>query len=110
MQQQQRGKEKAKEKGGKAKQAPVQDEEDSQMEELDLDGPTQIIELVKKGIQENDVKKLIEAGYHTVEAVAFTPKKALIQVKGLSEAKVDKILEACSQLVQLEFCTASVYF
>ena len=80
------------------------------MEELDLDGPTQIIELVKKGIQENDVKKLIEAGYHTVEAVAFTPKKALIQVKGLSEAKVDKILEACSQLVQLEFCTASVYF
>lgn len=45
----------------------------------------------------------MEAGYHTVEAVAFTPRKTLIQVKGLSEAKVDKILEACSKLVTLEF-------
>ena len=35
-----------------------------------------------------------EAGYHTIEAVAFTPKKALVQTKGLSENKVDKIIEA----------------
>ena len=42
-----------------------------------------------------EVKKLEEAGFHTVEAVAFTPKKHLIIVKGLSEAKVDKIIEAC---------------
>ena len=56
------------------------------------------------------MKKLIEAGYHTVEAVACTPKKTLILVKGLSEAKLDKILEACQKLVQLEFCTASAYF
>jgi hypothetical protein len=28
------------------------------------------------------------------EAVAYTPKKALIHVKGLSEVKVDKICEA----------------
>jgi DNA repair protein RAD51 len=38
------------------------------------------------------VKKLSEAGYYTVESVAYTPKKALVQVKGLSEAKVDKII------------------
>jgi len=36
-----------------------------------------------------------EAGFHTVEAVAFTPKKHLVIVKGLSEAKVDKIIDAC---------------
>lgn len=48
----------------------------------------------EKGINAGDIKKLEEAGYHTVEAVAFTPKKVLITVKGLSEAKVDKILEA----------------
>lgn len=69
------------------------------MEEVELDGPTPVIELVKQGIQENDIKKLIEAGYHTVEAIAFTPRKTLILVKGISENKVDKILEACQKLV-----------
>ena len=44
------------------------------------------------GITAGDVKKLQEAGYHTVEAVAFAPKKQLITVKGISEAKADKIL------------------
>jgi DNA repair protein RAD51 len=44
------------------------------------------------GINVADTKKLREAGYHTVEAVAFTPKKALCQVKGISEAKAEKIL------------------
>lgn len=56
-----------------------------------------------------DINKLKEAGFHTVEAVAFTPKKALVIVKGLSENKVDKILEACSKLVKLEFQTAGAY-
>ena len=69
------------------------------MEEVELDGPTPVIELVKQGIQENDIKKLIEAGYHTVEAIAFTPRRTLILVKGISENKVDKILEACQKLV-----------
>jgi hypothetical protein len=44
------------------------------------------------GINANDVKKLEEAGYHTVEAVAYAPKKELINIKGISEAKADKIL------------------
>ena len=37
----------------------------------------------------------MEAGYHTVESVAFTPRKTLVLVKGLSDAKIDKILDAC---------------
>ena len=48
------------------------------MEDVELDGPTPVGELVKQGIQENDIKKLMEAGYHTVESVAFTPRKTLI--------------------------------
>ena len=48
------------------------------MEDVELDGPTPVGELVKQGIQENDVKKLMEAGYHTVESVAFTPRKTLV--------------------------------
>lgn len=38
------------------------------------------------------MKKLEEAGYHTVESVAHAPKKELLNIKGISEAKADKIL------------------
>jgi len=41
-----------------------------------------------------DVKKLKDAGMCTVEAVAYAPRKELLQIKGISEAKVDKIVEA----------------
>jgi DNA repair protein RAD51 len=85
-----------------------QEQEDSHMEEIE--GPTPIMKLQEQGISATDIKKLEEAGYHTIEAVAFTPKKHLILVKGLSEAKVDKILEACQKAVNLGFMTASSYF
>lgn len=38
-----------------------------------------------------------------MEAVAFMTKKNLIQVKGLSEAKIDKIVEACQKIVPMGF-------
>jgi DNA repair protein RAD51 len=85
-----------------------QQQEDSHMDEIE--GPTPIMKLQEQGISATDIKKLEEAGYHTIEAVAFTPKKHLILVKGLSEAKVDKILEACQKAVNLGFMTASSYF
>ena len=40
------------------------------------------------------MKKLKDSGLHTVEVVAYTPRKDLLQIKGISEAKVDKIVEA----------------
>lgn len=44
------------------------------------------------GISASDIKKLQDAGYHTIEAIAYTPKKELLNVKGISEAKAEKIL------------------
>ena len=44
------------------------------------------------GITSTDCKRLEEAGYYTVESIAFTPKKMLLIVKGISEPKADKIL------------------
>ena len=44
------------------------------------------------GISATDLKKLEEAGFFTVESVAFAPKKTLLSIKGISEAKADKIL------------------
>lgn len=48
--------------------------------------------LQANGISAADVKKMEEAGYFTVEAVAYAPKKSLLAIKGISEAKADKIL------------------
>ena len=95
------------------KQAEKQQTEEAQNEEeqeVELDGPTPIKALEEKGINAGDIKKLEEAGFHTVESVAFTPKKALVLVKGLSEAKVEKLIEACQKIVNLGFQTASTYF
>lgn len=61
----------------------------------DFNAPIPVGELTQQGINQGDIQKLIDGGYHTVEAVIYTPKKALILVKGLSEGKIDKILEAC---------------
>ena len=48
--------------------------------------------LQQSGVSSSDLKKLEEAGFHTIEAVAYTPKKELLHIKGISEAKADKIL------------------
>jgi DNA repair protein RAD51 len=55
-------------------------------------GPLCVTKLEQNGITAGDIKKLQEAGLHTIEAVAYTPKKMLIAIKGLSDAKADKIL------------------
>ena len=96
----------------KAAEKPEEEqaEEEQQAEEMEIDGPTPIKALEEKGINAGDIKKLEEAGFHTVESVAFTPKKHLIIVKGLSEAKVDKIIDACQKIVNMGFQTASTFF
>lgn len=38
-----------------------------------------------------DIKKLLDGGIHTLEALAHAPKKELTAIKGLSEAKVEKL-------------------
>ena len=57
-------------------------------------GPRPIDALCELGIPAQDVKKLAEAGYHTVESVAFAPNRLLKNVKGISDAKVDKLRAA----------------
>lgn len=61
-------------------------------EDYSFSGPLVINKLQEAGIAPQDIKKLADAGLHTVEAVAFTPKKALLAIKGISDQKADKIL------------------
>lgn len=78
-------------------------------QEEDDYGPLLIKKLEVNGITSGDIKKLQEAGFHTVESIAFAPKKQLISVKGISEAKADKILQEASKLVPMGFTTATEY-
>jgi hypothetical protein len=48
-----------------------------------------------------DIKKLTEGGIHTVEALAHAPKKELLAIKGLSEAKVEKLQKEGARLLAL---------
>lgn len=48
-----------------------------------------------------------EAGFYTIESVAYTPKKTLTTIKGLSEAKVDKIVAEVAKHVKMGFTTAT---
>lgn len=73
-----------------------QDPQDSQIpeneEDFQFSGPLLVSKLQEAGIHPNDIKKLSDAGLNTVESVAFTPKKHLVTIKGISELKADKIL------------------
>ena len=50
------------------------------------------------GITAGDLQKLRDAGLHTVEAVAYTTRKTLMTIKGISEQKADKLAEAGTRL------------
>lgn len=61
-------------------------------EGLQISGPLLINKLQEAGIHAQDIKKLADAGFHTVESVAYTSKKNLISIKGISEQKAEKFL------------------
>ncbi|CAB4062753.1 RAD51 [Lepeophtheirus salmonis] len=70
-------------------------------------GPMPISVLEQHGISASDVKKLSEVGYHTVESIVYAPKKSLLAIKGISEAKADKLLAEGQKLIPTGFTTAT---
>ena len=73
-------------------------------------GPLLVERLEELGISATDTKKLRDAGIMTVEAVAYSTKKRLLSVKGISEAKAERLLNEAAKLIPLGFCTAADYF
>ena len=66
-------------------------------EEEEEEGPKSYLEidtLQQQKISPADIKKLKEANYFTVESIAYTPKKQLLTIKGISDAKVEKLQSA----------------
>ncbi|PAA83777.1 hypothetical protein BOX15_Mlig032287g1 [Macrostomum lignano] len=79
------------------------------MEEEEAFGPLPIGKLETAGISAADVKKLEEAGHHTVESLQMVPKKNLLAIKGISEAKADKIMEVVHKMCPMGFTTATEF-
>lgn len=61
------------------------------------------------GITASDIKKLQEAGFNTAESIAYSPKRLLLLVKGISEAKADKLLAEATKYVPMGFTTATEF-
>ncbi|EEQ30983.1 RecA recombinase Rhp51 [Microsporum canis] len=59
------------------------------------------------GLTARDIKLITDGGFHTVEAVAYTPKRVLEQIKGISEQKATKILTEAAKIVPMGFTTAT---
>ncbi|KAI4177259.1 MAG: hypothetical protein LQ348_005864 [Seirophora lacunosa] len=68
--------------------------------------PLSVLEGVA-GLSARDIKLVVEGGFNTVESVAYTPKRVLEQIKGISEQKATKILAEASKLVPMGFTTAT---
>jgi len=79
------------------------------VEEEEACGPIPIIQLEGNGINKNDLQKLADGGFMTVEAVAYSTVAALLKIKGLGDAKVQKMKEAAAKLVPMGFTTAAEY-
>jgi meiotic recombination protein DMC1 len=65
--------------------------------------------LQNHGINASDLKKLKAAGICTVKGIQMTTRKKLCNIKGISEAKVDKIKEAAGKISLSGFLTALEY-
>ncbi|KAJ0168634.1 DNA repair protein rhp51 [Colletotrichum tanaceti] len=59
------------------------------------------------GLTKRDIQMVVDGGFNTVESVAYTPRRMLEQIKGISEQKATKILAEASKLVPMGFTTAT---
>jgi meiotic recombination protein DMC1 len=65
-----------------------------------------IDQLQAQGINAADISKLKQAGLHTIMSIGMCPKKEMLNIKGITDAKAEKIYEAATKLECGGFCTA----
>lgn len=69
----------------------------------------EIDRLAELGVAAADISKLKAAGIFTVPGIHMQCKKDLINIKGLSEAKVDKIIDAARKMTDTGFVNGVTY-
>lgn len=86
-------------------------EEEEAEEELEEAGDTFVLKeidlLQDSGINVADINKLKAAGICTVASVLMTTKRDLLNIKGISEQKLEKIIEAAIKLNGGTFITGT---
>ncbi|GJM94110.1 hypothetical protein PR202_ga10726 [Eleusine coracana subsp. coracana] len=82
--------------GGGGGNLPLRDEEKYKEKQMDKKSSFDSIE---NWIDENDVKELQDAGIYTCRALLKKTKKRPTDIKGLSEAKVDRICVAAHKIL-----------
>ncbi|KAF7789180.1 hypothetical protein EIP86_000117 [Pleurotus ostreatoroseus] len=88
-------------------QHDIQQHEMDDENERTFSGPMRIEKFQELGFSAQDINKLIEAGLRTAEAVAMTPKKDLMAIKGISKQKADKLLSEAMKFVPMGFTSAT---
>ncbi len=84
-------------------------EQTENLENTQNTGFSVIEELKNVGISASDITKLTEAGFNTIQSIAFAPRKELLCIKGFSDAKVDKLLKEACKFVPMGFTSATKY-
>ncbi|XP_017298524.2 meiotic recombination protein DMC1/LIM15 homolog [Diaphorina citri] len=88
---------------GSVRTAAVEEEDEEDGEEFFQD----VDILQNYNINVADIKKLKSVGLCTIKGVQMTTRRKMSQIKGFSEAKVDKIKEACMKICDNSFLTAA---
>ncbi|KAI8616211.1 HsLim15 [Chytriomyces sp. MP71] len=85
----------------------IEEDEQQLVEENEEDDILSIDALSTCGINVSDIQKLKQAGINTIKNVQMTTVRTLCKIKGMSDAKVEKIKEAASKLVPNGFQTGT---
>ena len=67
-------------------------------EELEQTNFIEIEKLQEHGINAADIAKLKANGFCTISSIVMATKKELTNIKGINEAKIDKILDASKKI------------
>lgn len=94
-----RSKSKNKESESNVEESVMEENVAVQGDDIGLDNTLVLVEKLQEfGVNAGDIQKLKQAGIFTVAGVMMQTKKTLLNIKGFSEAKVDKVIEACQKL------------
>lgn len=77
--------------------------------EEEQSGPIPIGKLQECGVNIKDIEKLQAFGMYTVESIAYSTLKTLTTIKGITDAKAQKLLVEAGKMVPMGFTTATEY-
>ncbi|OQV26202.1 DNA repair protein RAD51-like protein 1 [Hypsibius exemplaris] len=96
-----------------SRQKEVEEEQETEQQDTEQadDGRTQPVVKLRSlaNLTAKDCQCLEANGFCTVESIAFAPKKALLALKGIGEAKAERIFLEAQKLVPMGFCTATEF-